>query len=84
MLAVIRAVSMGVGAQVASVLLATSTVGAPGATRYLDASAFLLIFIVITLLCFMAAFVAWMLPKAPRTGLSPSLNSSFTGNVPHA
>jgi formate hydrogenlyase subunit 4 len=62
MLAVIRSLAMGVGTQVAAVMLASSTVSDNGATHYPDASAFLLTLAVIVVLCALATLAAWMLP----------------------
>jgi MFS family permease len=65
MLAVIRSIAMGIGAQLVAILLATSTVGNGGA-KYPDAGAYLLTFVVITGLCVLAAIAASMLPPTKR------------------
>lgn len=73
MLAVIRSIAMAVGAQFVAILLATSTVtgGAGAQASYPDEFAFVLTFIVIAVLCSIASFAAWMLPRRRGT-LAPA------------
>lgn len=63
MLAVIRSIAMGIGAQVAAVLMATSTVTDGGKASYPDATAFFITFLVIAVLRLLATIAAWMLPS---------------------
>jgi MFS family permease len=69
MLAVIRSIAMGIGAQLVAILLATSTVSREGVKgTYPDARAFTLTMVVIMVLTFAAAVAALLLPREGQAG----------------
>ena len=71
MMTVVRQASVGIGAQVIAILLATGTVSLPGsATRYPTPAAFMLAMGVIVALTIAATLLALALPKGAQADAS--------------